>query len=86
MVWIKDKGPSIGWFATSRHELLLIGTSESGAHPEWKPVSWINAGVTQHSRKPDEFYEIIEKMYDGPYLEMFARREREGWEAWGNEV
>ena len=86
LVWAKDKGPSIGWFATSRHELLLIGTSESGAHPLWKPVSWLNAGVTQHSRKPDEFYEVIEKMYDGPYLEMFARRERDGWEAWGNEV
>ena len=40
-----------------------------------------------HSHKPDVFYEIIEKMYTfGPYVELFARNTRPGWEAWGNEV
>lgn len=40
----------------------------------------------EHSRKPDTQYERIERLSDGPRLEMFARHRREGWEAWGNEV
>lgn len=40
----------------------------------------------EHSRKPDEQYDRIERMYDGPYLEMFARNHRVGWESWGNQV
>lgn len=39
----------------------------------------------EHSRKPDSIYEYCEAM-DGPYLEMFARRRRDGWDAFGNEV
>jgi N6-adenosine-specific RNA methylase IME4 len=41
----------------------------------------------EHSEKPVIFYEIIEEMYDhGPRLELFARRTRAGWDAWGNEA
>lgn len=40
----------------------------------------------EHSRKPDEVYERIERLVDGPYLEMFARQRRPGWDAWGNET
>ena len=39
----------------------------------------------QHSRKPDNIYEYAES-FDGPYLELFARRRRHGWHVWGNEV
>lgn len=39
-----------------------------------------------HSRKPDEQYERIERLYAGPYLELFARAQRPGWDAWGNET
>lgn len=40
----------------------------------------------EHSRKPDEQYERIEQLFDGPYLELFARQRRPGWDAWGNEL
>jgi N6-adenosine-specific RNA methylase IME4 len=40
----------------------------------------------QHGRKPDEQYERIERLVAGPYLELFARERRAGWDAWGNEV
>jgi N6-adenosine-specific RNA methylase IME4 len=40
----------------------------------------------EHSRKPDEQYGRIERLVDGPYLEMFARQARPGWIAWGDEV
>jgi len=40
----------------------------------------------QHSEKPDEVYRRIERLYPGPYLELFARRPRDGWTTWGNEL
>lgn len=84
--WAKNKGPSIGWFLQTRHELLLIGTRSNNTHPKLKPVSWFEAGVRAHSQKPDEAYVIIEKMYDGPYVELFARNTKEGWISYGNEI
>ena len=38
-----------------------------------------------HSRKPIESYKIIETMYSGPKVELFARFNRPGWDSWGNE-
>jgi N6-adenosine-specific RNA methylase IME4 len=53
---------------------------------EAKPKSVITGENKEHSRKPDEVYEIIERMYpDSVKLEMFARRNREGWTSFGNE-
>src|SRR6266545_430568 len=40
----------------------------------------------EHSRKPDEIYELIERCSPGPYLELFARYIRSGWVQWGNEI
>jgi MT-A70 len=42
--------------------------------------------VREHSRKPDEAHERIERLFSGPYLELFARLDRPGWTTWGNEV
>jgi N6-adenosine-specific RNA methylase IME4 len=41
---------------------------------------------TAHSEKPEEFYQLVEEQSHGPYLELFARRKRDGWSAWGDEV
>jgi N6-adenosine-specific RNA methylase IME4 len=46
----------------------------------------VMAAVTEHSEKPEEVARRIERLYGGPYLELFARRPREGWTTWGNEV
>jgi N6-adenosine-specific RNA methylase IME4 len=40
----------------------------------------------RHSTKPEAFYSLVESSSPGPYLELFARRRREGWTSWGNEV
>lgn len=40
----------------------------------------------RHSEKPDEFYDLVESLSPGPYLEMYARKPREGWTVWGNEA
>jgi len=86
LVWIKNTGPSIGWFSQSRHELLFIATKGDGVHPTEKMISWFEAEVTQHSKKPERVYEMIETMYSGPYIELFARNKRKGWDSWGNEL
>jgi site-specific DNA-methyltransferase (adenine-specific) len=85
-VWIKNKGPSIGWFTISRHELLLIATKDDNLHPAKKFNSWFEAEVTKHSQKPNKVYEMIEQMYSSPYIELFARNTRKNWSSWGNEL
>ena len=40
----------------------------------------------EHSRKPDEMIPLIENLFNGPYLEMFARTTRDGWSVWGNQT
>jgi N6-adenosine-specific RNA methylase IME4/ParB-like chromosome segregation protein Spo0J len=89
MVWVKDK-IGMGNYVGIKHEQLLIGTKGKGIGmplPENKPESVIFAERTEHSKKPDIFYEIIEKMYPNhSKIELFARNKREGWEGWGNET
>jgi N6-adenosine-specific RNA methylase IME4 len=46
----------------------------------------IIAPVGEHSEKPDEAYRRIERLFPGPYLELFARKPRDGWTVWGNEI
>lgn len=86
MVWDKGEAPGIGWFVQTEHELLLIATRSENVHPKVKPRSVVHIPPTRHSAKPEEFYNIIAAMYDGPYVELFARQKRDGWESWGNEV
>jgi len=84
--WIKNSGPSIGWFTKSRHELLFIATKGEGMHPKEKHISWFEYKTSKHSKKPIQIYEMIESMYSGPYIELFARNKREDWKSWGNEL
>ena len=46
----------------------------------------IVAPVREHSRKPDQVYDRIERYCDGPYLDLFSRQSRPGWVTWGNEA
>jgi N6-adenosine-specific RNA methylase IME4 len=50
------------------------------------PTTWWNWKRGRHSQKPEAFQDIVETVSPGPYLEMFARRKRPGWDVWGNEV
>lgn len=93
LVWIKTElqKPGVGWYVRGRHELLLIATRGSftplNEHISPPIGSVLEAPIREHSRKPDEVYTIIERLYpDCQYIELFARHTREGWAAWGNEV
>lgn len=50
------------------------------------PTTVIYAPRREHSRKPDEFYHLIETVSPPPRIELFARRTRPNWDTWGNEV
>lgn len=85
---MKDKFGT-GFYFRGQHELLLFGVKGDIHPPEESSrlPSILHAPVRGHSEKPEEVYYIIEKMYPNRrYLELFARKKREGWEAWGNEV
>jgi N6-adenosine-specific RNA methylase IME4 len=87
-VWVKDK-TGLGYWVRNQHELLLIAKRGNPPTPlpESRPSSVITAARREHSRKPDEAYEIIERMYpELPKIELFARHARSGWDAWGNQV
>jgi N6-adenosine-specific RNA methylase IME4 len=86
LVWKKDKAPGMGWWVNSKHELLFIASKGEELHPAIKYDSVFEAPVTKHSRKPEQVYEMIESMYSGPYIELFARQTRKGWGSWGNEL
>lgn len=53
---------------------------------EAMPLDCIRAPRREHSRKPDEHFTRVETMFDGPYVELFAREPRKNWTVWGNEV
>ena len=49
-------------------------------------VNLIRSMKREHSRKPDEFISLIESCSPGPFLELFARGDRDGWDMWGNQA
>lgn len=55
----------------------------SGTWFQWKR-HYIN-GKPSHSSKPDAFYDLVEQVNDGPYVDLFARRHRLGWDVWGDQ-
>jgi N6-adenosine-specific RNA methylase IME4 len=88
IVWVKDK-IGLGYFIRNQHELLLVATRGDmpSPSPANRPSSVIDAPRREHSRKPDEAYALIERMYpELPKIELFARNTRPGWDAWGSEI
>jgi N6-adenosine-specific RNA methylase IME4 len=76
----------LGFWTRANPELCLLATR---GHPHRRRADVRKLIVSprrEHSRKPDEAYARIEALCDGPYLEMFARSPRPGWDAWGVEA
>jgi len=94
IVWYKirqDGGPDgrgVGFYFRNVTELILFGVRGSmrTLQPGRTQVNILSVRKREHSRKPDELYNIIEDCSPGPYLEMFARHERVNWSQWGNEI
>lgn len=87
----KDGGPNgrgVGFYFRNTTEIVLFGIRGRirTLDPGRSQVNIIRTQKREHSRKPDELYEIIEACSTGPYLELFARGKRKGWDQWGNQV
>jgi N6-adenosine-specific RNA methylase IME4 len=85
LTWVKSRF-GLGAYLRNQTEHLLLGVRGRAPMQFRGQPTWFYAPVQDHSHKPEEQYAIIERCSPGPYLELFARRKRPGWHAWGNEV
>lgn len=86
-IWDKQK-IGMGYWFRGQHELLIVATKGnfSPPIPEHRESSIYSESRTNHSVKPNYYYEWIEKSFPNTNkIELFARNKRDGWEAWGNE-
>jgi N6-adenosine-specific RNA methylase IME4 len=95
LVWAKrrqDGGPDgrgVGFYFRNVTELILFGVRGKNVRTlaaARRQVNLIETRKREHSRKPDEQYGLIEACSPGPYLELFARHPRPGWDGWGDEA
>lgn len=83
--WIKPR-LSLGNYIRNASETLLFATRGKAPVKFHVQPNWLFAPQQEHSHKPEEQFAIIERLSDGPYLELFARRRQPGWDCWGNEI
>jgi N6-adenosine-specific RNA methylase IME4 len=81
-----DLHVGLGLTTRKNAEFVLLGRRGNCKRVAKDVREIIMAPVREHSRKPDEMYDRVGRYCDGPYLELFARQSRPGWDAWGNEV
>lgn len=95
LIWHKIRkdggsdGRGVGFYFRNVTEMVLFGVRGKNARtlaPGRSQVNYLSSQKREHSRKPDELYDIIEACSPGPYLEMFARGTRKGWTSWGNQA
>lgn len=76
----------LGFYTRGGNEICLLGTRGSPKRKSANVRGQIFARRRKHSQKPDVQYLRIEELFEGPYLELFARETHSGWDAWGTEV
>ena len=76
----------LGYWTRGNPEMCLLATKGKPKRLNKSTKQLVVSERREHSRKPDEMYGYIENMLEGPYLEMFARNTRQGWDNFGNEV
>ena len=82
-------GRGVGFYFRNVTEMLLFGIrgdKNRTLNPARSQVNIIRSIKREHSRKPDEFIPLIEACSAGPYIELFARGDRPGWDMWGNQA
>lgn len=93
LTWVKttqagsvNRG-GMGWYFRGATEHVLYATRGKAQIPsELREANVIMAEKSAHSRKPEAFFDLVERVTEGPYVELFARTSRSGWAVWGNEV
>jgi N6-adenosine-specific RNA methylase IME4 len=81
----EDFFTGLGYWTRANIEPCLLATRGHPKRISKKVRRLIISPRREHSRKPDEIYERIQELVEGPYIELFARSSRDGWESWGNQ-
>jgi N6-adenosine-specific RNA methylase IME4 len=76
----------LGYWSRANVEQCLLATRGSPPRMARDVKRLIISPLREHSRKPDQVYERIERLARGPYLELFARQSRRGWDRWGDQA
>lgn len=77
----------LGYYTRANAEYCLIARRGNPPRPKDRSISQVvMSPIREHSRKPDIIRTYIERMYDGPYLELFAREQVPGWDCIGNQA
>jgi N6-adenosine-specific RNA methylase IME4 len=87
LVWCKNPNGATAGTPTyaSRTEFVLFARRGSLSAKSRATRNWWEWPRKRHSQKPEAFLDLVEQVSPGPYLELFARRNRLGWDTWGNE-
>ena len=85
LTWLKPY-LGLGNYLRNCTEPLIFATKGKAPITFRSQPNWLFAARQEHSHKPEEVYEIIQRCSQGPFVELFARRKRAGWDALGNEV
>jgi N6-adenosine-specific RNA methylase IME4 len=87
LTWIKaPMGLGLGGTFCNTSEFILFARRGKLKAKRRIDTTWFAWPRGAHSEKPEGFQNIVESVSPGPYLELFARRERSGWTCWGNQV
>lgn len=92
ITWVKEGQPGLGQYFRGITEDCLFGVRGNlpykldGFGRRAQGTTAFGAPRGRHSEKPERMYELIERVSYGPYLELFARTKRPGWDSWGNEI
>ena len=76
----------LGYWTRGNPEMCLLATKGKPKRISKSVPQLIVEKRREHSRKPDVMYSHIENLLQGPYIELFARQQRKGWDSYGNEV
>lgn len=82
LTWIKPHY-GVGNYFRSQTEHVMFGVKGQQSLKRHDVGTWFEAPCKKHSEKPDEFYRLVESCSYAPYIDIFGRREREGWSVWG---
>jgi len=90
--WVKmnktnpDYFTGMGYWTRANPEMCLLATKGKPKRINKDVQQLVVSKRREHSRKPDQMYNRIERLVEGPYIELFARTKRPGWDSWGNQT
>jgi N6-adenosine-specific RNA methylase IME4 len=90
-VWVKTNADGNifhgnGYYTRSNSEVCLLATRGKPLRLAANVLQIVMTPIGEHSEKPEEVRRRIERLFSGPYLELYGRKQVEGWTVWGNEI